>query len=145
MPKGERKDATPDEERVRSVVLALHERWRAGDYEGIGALVDEQVVVAPPGLEARLRGRDAYVQSFRDYDQRATTFSFEVGEPRVDVNGDTAVAVSSYETVFELGSERYEERGHDVLVLSRRSGRWLVVWRTLVPAPAALGDGDATD
>ena len=45
-------------------------------------------MIAPPGSANRVRGREAYVQSYRDYDSAAKTHSFQPSDPVIDVIGD---------------------------------------------------------
>lgn len=123
-----------DAAQIRSAVREINEHWQAGRYDRIGALLAEGAVIAPPGFDGRVRGRDAYVQSYRDYDQAATTLEFSMGEPQVDVVGDVAVAVTPFDVVYELDGTRHHEKGQNILVFSRRQGEWAVVWRTDVAA-----------
>jgi hypothetical protein len=34
-----------------------------------------------------------------------------------------------------MGGQAYDESGYDCFVFTRAEGRWLAVWRTLVPIP----------
>lgn len=124
-----------DADALRAIVRAINDRWRGGRYDEIGDLLDQAVVVAPPGFTTRVRGRGAYVQAYRDYDAAATTLEFSAGEPQIDLAVDTAVAVCPFDVTYELNGKRYHERGHDILVFSRTSGEWKVVWRTMQSAP----------
>lgn len=130
-----------DQEAIRRVVQQIHEFWLNKRYDDIGDLLSEHVVIAPPGFTGRVRGRDAYVQSYRDYDQAATTHEFSPGEPEIDIVGDVAVAVCPFFVVYELESKTYREAGRDVLVLSRKAGKWSVVWRTMQTEPADQNAG----
>jgi ketosteroid isomerase-like protein len=125
-----------DRDAIVAIVRAINDRWRAKQYDEIGELLDDDVVLTPPGFAVRVRGRDAYVKSYRDYDAAATTLAFSTGETQVDVSGDTAVAICPFDVTYELDGKRYHDRGHDILVLSRSSGDWKVVWRTMQAAPA---------
>jgi hypothetical protein len=95
------------------------------------ASVSENAVIAPPGSTARVRGRAAYIQSYRDYDQAATTLAFTPEEPEIDIIGDVAVAQCPFVVVYELEGERHQAVGRDVLVLARIADAWQVVWRTM--------------
>jgi len=121
------KHASTDEEDIRSAVRQINEHWRAADYDRIGARLADEVVIAPPGFDRRVRGRGAYIRSYREYDQAATTLEFAAGEPQVDVVGDVAVAVTPFDVVYELEGTRHRENGHDILVFSRLRGDWMVV------------------
>ncbi len=68
-------DALP-ETAVAAVVGRIHELWQAQRYDEIGEFLDDAVVIAPPGGGPRVCGRDAYVQSYRDYDRAVTTNEF---------------------------------------------------------------------
>ncbi len=120
-----------DEEAIRRVVLQINELWLSKRYDEIGELLSEHVVIAPPGFEGRIHGREAYVQSYRDYDQAATTHDFSPEEPEIDIVGDVAITVCPFFIVYELTGKIYREKGYDVLVFSRIAGEWSVVWRTM--------------
>jgi len=130
------KQASTDEAHIRSAVREINEHWRAGQYERIGAQLADDAVIATPGFDGRVCGRGAYIQSYRDYDQAATTLEFSAGEPQVDVIGDVAVAVTPFDVVYQLHGTRHHENGHDILVFARLRGEWKVVWRTMQVAPA---------
>lgn len=124
-----------DKARIRHIVRAINDAWRARRYDDIGNLVASDIVMAPPGADLRITGKDAFVQSFRDYDAVATTHEFKPGEPRVDIVGDTAVAMCPFEIVYELHGATYHERGTDLLVFSLSGEEWRVVWRTMSSEP----------
>src|SRR5262245_1386204 len=123
-----------DHEAIRKAVREINEHWISKQYDRIGELLADDVIVAPPGLARRVSGRNAYVQSYRDYDQAVTTLEFSPGDPEVDVVGDVAVALCPFHVVYRLQGAIHRERGHDLLVFSRRDGNWKVVWRTMQTA-----------
>ena len=125
------KQAPTDEAHIRNAVREINEHWRAGKYERIGARIADHAVIASLGFDDRVRGRRAYIQSYRDYDQVATTLEFSAGESQVDIIGDVAVAVTPFDVVYELDQRRHHETGHDILVFSRAGEQWQVVWRTM--------------
>jgi len=122
---------------VRQVVDQINDHWLNKRYAGIGELIAEHAIIAPPESAERIRGREAYVQSYRDYDRAATTVEFSPGRPEVDIIGDVAIAVCPFFVVFELAGRVHREQGTDLLVLSRSTDRWRVVWRTMISKPAA--------
>ena len=58
-------------EAIKSIVHAINKCWRLKDYEGIGSYLADDVVIAPPQSDERIRGSAAYVKSYRNYDQLA--------------------------------------------------------------------------
>jgi ketosteroid isomerase-like protein len=123
---------------IRRIVAAINEAWRTGEYESIGEHVAEHVVMAPPGQDTRILGRAAYVASFRQYAEVAKTHQFSPATPRVDVVGNTAVAVCRFSIVYEIEGSTYSEKGSDILVFARTGEGWKIVWRTLTSEPQEL-------
>ena len=118
-------------EAIKSIIREISENWMLKNYEAIGAFLADDVVIAPPGSDERIHGRAAYVQSYRDYDQTAETLEFLPGDPKVDLIGNTAVAVCPFEVVYKLQETKHHEKGKNILVFSLSHGTWKVVWRTM--------------
>ncbi|HVH25212.1 MAG TPA: nuclear transport factor 2 family protein [Vicinamibacterales bacterium] len=127
-----------DVREIRRIVAAINDAWRGGNYDAIGQYVADHVVMAPPGQDARVMGRAAYVASFRQYSEVANTTQFSPGTPRVDVIDDTAVAVCPFGIVYEIEGTTYSEKGFDILVFARTGDGWKIVWRTLTSEPQEL-------
>jgi ketosteroid isomerase-like protein len=121
--------------KIRDIVAAINQAWVTGDYEAIGQYVAEHVVMAPPDLDGRVLGREAYVASFRQFAEVARTREFDPGVPRVDVIGNTAVATCPFTIAYELEGATYREKGSDILVFAHNAGEWRVVWRTVLSEP----------
>ena len=125
------KEASSTVNTIKEIVKAINECWSLKDYEGIGSYISDEVVVAPPNSEKRLVGRLAYVQSYREYDQVAKTIEYKASEPMVDIIDDTAVAICSFDVVYEFQSATYFEQGVNILVFRNSQDKWEVVWRTM--------------
>ena len=92
-----------DVREIREIVSAINEAWVVGDYDAIGPHVAEHVVMAPPGLrKAGCWAGLPMSRRFGQFAEVARTREFASGVPRVDVIGDTAVAVCPFTIVYEL-------------------------------------------
>jgi ketosteroid isomerase-like protein len=120
-----------DADAIAAIVRHINESWRARRYDDIGSHLADDVVLAPPGSSMRVAGREAYVQSYRDYDAAAFTETFTPDEPQIDVMGDVAVATCPFSIVYRLEGVTYKERGRDLLVFARQQAGWRVVWRSM--------------
>jgi ketosteroid isomerase-like protein len=125
-----------DADAIAAIVRHINESWRARRYDDIGTHLADDVVLAPPGSSMRMVGREAYVQSYRDYDTAAVTGTFTPDDPQIDVIGDVAVATCPFFIVYRLEGVTYRERGRDLLVFDRRPTGWRVVWRSMHTEPA---------
>ncbi len=120
-----------DKNAILGIVNKINESWLGKQYDEIGTCLADDVVIAPPGSDKRIRGRDAYVQSYRDYDTVAKTDQFLAEEPQIDIVRDTAVVISPFFVTYEMKGTTYQERGRDILILARQGTEWRVVWRTM--------------
>jgi hypothetical protein len=128
----------PESERsaILHVVNKINESWLGKSYDELGSCLDDNVIMAAPGSTNRIIGREAYVQSYRDYDTVAKTLQINIEEPQIDIIVDTAVAICPFDVTYELKGKIYHERGSDILVLVRKKSDWRVVWRTMQSEPA---------
>ncbi|HEV7765945.1 MAG TPA: DUF4440 domain-containing protein [Thermoanaerobaculia bacterium] len=126
-----------DREQIKAVVAAITQAWLSKQYELIDDYLAADVVIAAPDSDTRVIGREAYVQSFRDYDSAAVTDEFDAGNPLIDVIGDAAVALCPFRISYQLNGVTYRETGTEMLVLNRSSTGWLVIWRSMRSNPAA--------
>lgn len=85
-----------------------------------------------PDFQQRVQGRDACVASYVDFCSQAAISGLTLGEISVDVFGDTAVASYGYEISYELGGERFNDKGRDIFVFVRGNDGWQSVWRTMI-------------
>lgn len=120
-------------EEIERIVRAINVAWVHGDAGDMAAYLDEQMVIVHPGFQERLVGREACIESYREFASQATIHSYDESEVTVDVRGETAIASYRYETVYEMDGETYHDVGHDLFVFLRGDGSWRAVWRTLIP------------
>ncbi|MGO9831244.1 MAG: YybH family protein [Myxococcaceae bacterium] len=120
---------------IQAVLAALTKAWRTGRTKDIAALLHPSVVFVRPGFAGRAEGRAACVATYDEFLSSALVLRYEETEPSVDLFGDTAVASFRWEMAWETGGQRSEESGHDLYVLVRSEGRWLIAWRTLLASP----------
>jgi len=141
-------DAETEAEVIAEVLRAINEAWTTGNPEEMRQYLDERIVMAQPGFEERLVGRQACIESYEDFVRHASIHSYAESQTIIDLMGDTAVASYRFAIDYELGGKDYHEVGHDyhevghdLFVLARSAGRWRAVWRTLIPQVAQEADG----
>jgi uncharacterized protein (TIGR02246 family) len=130
-----------DTEEIARVLRAINAAWTGGDAEAMRQYLDERIVMAQPGFEERLVGRQACIESYEDFARQARVHSYVESQTTVDVMGDTAVASYRFAIDYAMGDKQHHEAGHDLFVFARSDGRWRAVWRTLIPEPAHTAEG----
>jgi len=127
-----------DKEKVHRLIREMNQAWIEGRLSDLNPIFDERVVAVPPGGASRVEGREAMVDSFRQFLEIAKVHDYKVTDTGVEVFETTAVATFSFAISYELNGERYDETGWEILVLAKRDETWRIVWRTQIPgAPTA--------
>jgi ketosteroid isomerase-like protein len=122
-------------EAIRRILKQINAAWRGGRTDELRQYFHENMVIVSPGFQVRGEGREACVASYQDFINQATVTEYKEGEATVDVWGDTAVATYPWQMAWQMGGQSSRESGHDVFIFIREAGKWLAVWRTLLPLP----------
>lgn len=124
---------------VRSLLSRLNDAWMHTRGEAMTKVLSEcfseDVVMRGPGFALAGKGRDLAVQSYQDFVTQAHIKNVSLKPPEIDIIGDTAVAQYEWEMTYALGGRGHTEGGRDLFVLSRRGGRWAIIWRSLLIEP----------
>ncbi len=119
-----------------SDIQALLERfslaWQALDTEALRGVLHPDVVFVPPGFAGKVRGRDACIETYRQFLEAARVTSYREPDTTIEIFGRTAVATVRWEMSWEMNGAAHAERGRDVLVLLADDPRWEIVWRTQI-------------
>ncbi len=120
---------------IQQIVRSINAAWTEGRPDDLGRFLAPDVVFVIPDAGARAAGRDACVQTYRDFLAQAVLHRFVASDATVDVADATAVALCPYEIEYEIGGRRWRGDGHDLLVFTHTDGGWRVVWRTMLSKP----------
>lgn len=124
---------------VAAAVRAINAAWTARSPEAMRDVLASDVVFVQPGFNARIEGREAAIESYRDFASTAVVHAYAESELTIDVSGHTATASYRWEIDYETGGTRFVDTGHDLFVFDRVGTRWLAVWRLLIPDPLRPG------
>ncbi len=117
-------------------VRAINACWTTGRFADLEPLLDGDVVMTGPGIDGRISGRPAAIESYRDFMANARLLSFADRDERVDMFADTAVVTFAFDIEYEMDGHHTRESGREAFVLLRREDHWVAIWRTMaVGAP----------
>lgn len=125
----------PSEESREQILKVIHElnnAWATGHPEELAKFFREDIVMVNPDFTGRSEGRDACIAGYAEFCSQATIHGVAIGEPGIDVFDDTAVTTYSYEVDYEMGGQRFKDKGRDLFVFVREDGTWRAVWRTMI-------------
>jgi Domain of unknown function (DUF4440) len=120
-----------------SALQAYSAAWQTRDFAGLAERIDEAVVFVLPGFGGRLVGREALVQSYREFMDRATltAYSEEPASASCWAGCEVVAATVPWSMSWLADGVANRARGHDVFLLRAAPSApegWRVIWRTMV-------------
>ena len=134
MPEDTKQDPAKE---VRQMLTGINEAWIAGRWSELAEYFHEDMVISKPGQERRGCGKQACLDSYKSFVDRAVVRGFEASDHQIDVWDDTAVASYRFEISYQMNGQDHRDTGIELYVFIHQYGRWLAIWRTLIPQPAA--------
>ena len=128
-------------EEIRLLLRSINQAWTQGRPEDLAPYFRDDMVIVGPGFQGRTEGKQACIESYKEFISQATIRDYEESEIVVDVWGETAVASYHFEIDYEMGGTEYHDTGYDLFVFVREGGLWRVAWRTLVPLESQEREG----
>ncbi|NIV71622.1 DUF4440 domain-containing protein [Candidatus Saccharibacteria bacterium] len=120
------------QQEIWQIVQELNVTWVEGNPGKLDRFFHPDMVIVSPDFQQRIEGRDACVQSYKDFSTQATIHNFKELDAAVEVFGDTAIVSYAFQISYEMNGKRFVDTGRDIFVFVRRGNQWLAVWRTLL-------------
>ena len=128
-------DIEKDREEIRHVLRNINHAWTEGPVDDLRKYFHEDMIIAQPGFGIRGEGKNACVDSYREFAGMASIDGLRESEHVILVWGDTAVASYRFDIEYELDGQAHQDAGYDLFVFTRQDGTWLAAWRTILPVP----------
>lgn len=128
-------DTDRDREEIIRILKEVNRAWTGGNPGDISKYFHEDMIIAQPGFGIRGEGRNACVDSYKEFTGMASIEGLRESEHVVLIWGDTAVASYKFEVEYALDGQAHQDTGYDLFVFTRQAGSWLAVWRTILPVP----------
>jgi alpha-D-ribose 1-methylphosphonate 5-phosphate C-P lyase len=103
--------------------------WTAGQTEALHQLFHPDMVIEGPHHQLYVSGREACVESYREFCEKARVLSYSATPPIIRQWGDTAVCTYSWIMNWQRDGALVSDAGTDQFVCARHDGRWLAVYR----------------
>lgn len=123
-----------DKEQIKAIIKNVNDATLGSRQTDLGQFFHNDVKFVAPDFNSALEGKEAALNSYREFRENAELKGYELGEPDVSIFDTTAVASYSFDMRYKLAQaqETYHETGRDIVVLSRQHDQWQIVWRTLI-------------
>jgi hypothetical protein len=116
-------------------VQALDACWLEGRFEDLYSFLAGDIIFVAPGGKSRFEGITHAIESYRQFMSQAQIRSFATQNYIVTRRRDTAIIEYDWEMRWLSDHAVHNDTGRELLVLSRRTDQWRVVWRTQLPLP----------
>jgi len=122
-----------EREEIRRILKKINDAWVKGPSEDLAEYFHEDMVIAGPGLEESGKGRPACTASYEEFTRVAAIKDFEESELNIHIWNDTAVAHYKFTIAYEMEGRDHLDSGCDLFVFNKSEGKWIAVWRTILP------------
>ena len=114
---------------IDAIIKKINLSWVKGHPENL----HENMMIVSPELKVMGKGKEACIKSYSDFISQATVTEYSEAEPEIYVFGNTAIASYKYDIAWETNGQSFKESGRDLFVFTHADGKWLAVWRKLIP------------
>jgi hypothetical protein len=117
----------PDSQEIWHTLRALNIAWTKGNPDDLKRYFHPDMVAITATDRLRLTGRDACIQSWKDFAAAATIHHWAETDPLISVYGGAAVVTYYFDMSFDMNGRRIQSAGRDMFMFVREDGRWLAV------------------
>jgi ketosteroid isomerase-like protein len=119
-------------EKIEKNIANFNKAWTQGKIEDILPLLHKDAIFLAPDLKTEISGRDACLQTIKDYVNNAKTNAFNVANNTIHFWQHTAVVSIEYFIEYEMNNKIYKESGKEFWTMINESGEWQIVWRSML-------------
>lgn len=117
---------------ARDLITTLNQAWQTGDMATVSTSYHPDAVLLPPDLGPVIRGRDAIVETYAEFNNAAVLRHFEVTDTDIfDFESSHAVHVK-FTLAYEFDGAALEDQGLDIYLTNPYANGLVVVWRQQV-------------
>ncbi len=118
---------------VEQIVRNLQNTWLENKITELASFFDKDVVFLIPGINKRIIGQEAMVESYKQFVSTCTIQNFQITNVDIDIFDRTAISTLTFNVSYKNQDKEYNEKGNDIMILNRKENNWLIIWRTQIP------------
>lgn len=121
---------------LRRALDTINSAWTTADVAALRSLFHADMVIVGSGYQQFASGRDACIESYREFSTNAKVLAYEASEPMIQVCADTAVCSYSWTMTWQRTGDPVSDVGTDQFVFTRLGNQWLAVYRLILFQPS---------
>lgn len=119
---------------IEKLITQLNDAWLNDRVENMDRFFHKQVVMIQPGTNERVTGREAMIESYREFVESSEVSEFRIKDLMIDLFETTAAALYTFRIKYRVETTNYDESGTEILVFHKHGESWKIIWRTQQPA-----------
>ena len=117
---------------IIQTIRDMNRAWMEADFARLEEYFHKNIIIVTPDLQRAGIGIDACLASYKGFISSGKVHNFEDRDIGVDIVDNTAVVTYEYDIDYEMSGKRSMEAGREVLVFSRDTCPWKLLWRMIV-------------
>jgi ketosteroid isomerase-like protein len=118
-----------DPDRITGVIRSLSLAWRESQFDRLEPLFAETVVFQNSKGDRQVEGKEACIQSYRDFMGIAKVLGYEEEEPDIIPFAGFVIANYRWQIDYGMNGGTFHDEGRDWLALTKQDGAWRINWR----------------
>ena len=115
---------------IISAAQRISKLWRAAEWNELQGCFSADIIQVGPHLKELSRGREAAIESYRQFSNGAKLTEYNEGDFRADIWRGVATCVYEWSMTYMAEGELRFSRGTDQFIFQEESsGRWIAIWR----------------
>lgn len=117
---------------IHEIMSVINQAWRTNNPFAMSPHLHPDIIMKFPGFSGEVIGRDALLESFKEFTTNARVLEYQESNEQIDVIGDCAVVTFQFEMLYERATYQERSKGRDLWIFHRISDSWVAVWRTMM-------------
>jgi hypothetical protein len=118
-----------ENDQIIGVIKSLSVAWREKRFDSLGPWFAEGVIFQDSKGSRIAEGKEACVQSYRDFMGIAKVLAYEEEKPDLIPFGGFVMASYGWRIDYEMNGANFHDEGRDWLALEKQEGFWRISWR----------------
>lgn len=110
----------------------FNEAWTKGNIKELDSLLHDKVIFIAPDLKTEISGKEACLQTIKDYVDNANTKTFKLLDKKIHSWNQTAMISIEYHIEYDMGNRDHKEQGTEFWTLNKQQNNWKLIWRAMV-------------
>jgi Domain of unknown function (DUF4440) len=121
---------------ILAFIKKMNECWTKGNPQDLENYFHQSMVAITPTDKKRLDGKTACVTGWSKFAKNAKINLWKEYDHKIQIYGNTAVVTYYFDINFEMGNQKINMSGRDMITLVNENGKWWAVADQFSPFPA---------